>query len=291
MLYTNVIKARVAFTAYARHARLGVYNAAMPVVHGFLERHHFHTEVPSLSGALGRFRSKVVKLQTWWKCVRTVRLAYVDLFMPMWQGFQAPIYKADAEKQAYQQQQRALADTRDRASSKRRSLSSNQRSGERQAGSRRGSGRDNVMTALERQKLIELAQDQLPSYVIKIILMDYIKTMQQSFRHRVQQWKEQREKDKFKHDLEGFGIVDDGAENEGFHLKPRIVYIDRYELEELVEDSVKKWKDGAWREIRHNRLRLLKWTFKWWQRSPQIARQAAAKRLEKPGSSPIPSDG
>lgn len=283
-LYVNVIRARVAFAAYVRHARLGVFNATMPIARGFLEQHHFHREVPSLNGALSRFRGKVRILQKWWKGVRTIRKAYVEFFEPMWLNLQGAFYKAEAEKQAHLQHHQALAEKEARDTSSRTSVGG--RRGSQAVGSMSSSlrhGRNKSkcdgMSMLERVKLIEQSQDQLPAYVITVILMEYIVRMQKSYRQRVFQWREDLEKDEFRHDLEGFGIVNEDDEEHGAGplLKPRLVYIDEEELEVLVQESLEKWREGEWREIRHNRLRILRKTFREMRRWKAIARQAAAQ--------------
>lgn len=285
-LYYNIIRSRVAFTTFARHARIAAMNMAMPVCTEFIQKHAFHREVPSLGGALSRFRSKVIRLQKWWIKLRTIRGAYAEFFIPLWMTHQTLHYKVEAEKQAHKEHLQAMQEKENSSSSRGGRRGSGNGLGRAKPGLNQGQGtsaerrrRDSRdMTEAERKKSIEASQDQLPDYVAKVVLLEYVMSMQRSFRKRMKEWKDEVEKDEFKHDLEGFGIVDDMPEGaEAHHVKPRLVYVDMEELQALVDSSIKRWARGFWKEIRHNRFRLLRRTFKWWQRWPTVKKQMHLK--------------
>jgi len=315
-LYTNVIKARIAFTAYARHARLGVFHATVPIAQGFLLRHFTgKSEAPSLGAALSRFKSKVLCIQRWWHGQWTIRKAYVEFFTPIWMELQHALYRIEAERQAIKEEEllklvkeKHGADHSRQAPLQRRNSGGHQlqhlptssnltvatssnssrlsgtagASGQSQGHSpgRRRKSDTAQKTALERQKAIEAAQDQLPIYIVKIILVDYIRRMQKTYTKRVQVWEDEMKKEEFRHDLEGFGVTEDDHESEDDELeKPRFVYVDREEMQALVSDSLNQWKEGDWKEIRHNRVRLVKRPFQWWRRCQQLARQQRALGL------------
>merc|ERR1712232_1341630 len=76
-LYRNVIKMRLALTAYARTMQPLVMAASAPVVRHFLDIHAFHKEAPNVAGALRRFRARVVLIQKWWAQLKMIRRAYI----------------------------------------------------------------------------------------------------------------------------------------------------------------------------------------------------------------------
>lgn len=317
-LYKNIVRARIAFTAYARHGRLAVFQATMPVVKTFLETNTFHREVPSLVGALTHFKSKVLMLQRWWSSIRTIRSAYVELFLSTWTEIQPELYKAEAEKQAIDEHQlaqehRHSSTTSHGAGNGRHATPHGPHGGHGAAhgGTHSGHGGGGhpstphvrrrkstdgaFRTALDRQKHIEMAQDQLPDYIAKVILRDYIVQMQKSHRRRIAQWIEEVKQENFQHDLEGFLVAKPEADSDGeseseddvaLH-RPRRVYVDRDELKALVKESLAKWKHGEWREIRMNRLRLMRRPFKAWQRRSLVVRNHSDNEREDL-KSPIP---
>jgi hypothetical protein len=301
-LYHNIVYARIAFTAYARHARLGVFHAGMPIVRSFLETEGFNREVPSLTGALSRFKGKVIVLQRWWRGVRIKRNAYVQFFLPMWLDLQMLIYRAKAEKLAMEELAQQNPETHTRGSTIRRNSNSGADLKQTQhhtsaahpadhqvdSNTRRGRRPSQCSTrvhhrVLERQKTIEATQDQLPAYIIKVLLMEYILRMQKTYRQRVKDWEEEVQNDEFKHDLEGFGVADedeDSDDDDDPHFrKPRAVYVDRDELQAIVKDSVATWNAGGWKELRHSRHRIMKGSLKPWRRYVIDKRNRAAMGL------------
>lgn len=273
-LYLNVIRARIAFTAYVRHAQLGVYHGAMPIISGFLAKHAFHREAPTVTGALSQFRAKVVLIQFWWRGIRNVRRAYVDIWLPAWNGYQAAFGKSDMEKQARKDHQLAQQAEKESKCEGRRASGAS-------SGGRRASVASNHRGNSRKEKASCLAQAQglLPEYIAKYVLSNYVGDMQRSYRKRVLAWEEELQKDEFRHDLEACGIVgEDASDNDDLaSRKPRQIYVDKEELEALVKETLDKWKVGGWKDIRHNRCRLLKRTFTTWRRCKQIVRQLTAK--------------
>merc|ERR1740121_2986270 len=49
--------------------------------------------------------------------------------------------------------------------------------------------------------------------------------------------------------------------------QPRVVYIDKTELETVVRAKITTWKNGGYKHIVANRKRILKKPFKAWQRA------------------------
>lgn len=291
-LYTNIVRARLAFTAYARHARLGVFHGSMPIVRSFMQMEGVQQEANSLSGALRQFKKKVVTIQRWWRGFLIMRLAYVEFFLPLWMEIQQEAYSRQAEVEALKHHghenpisaHRPLLVRRNTFVAERTSISVVQAgAGARKPSIQWPSGHHHKRrnSREEKRKAIEEGLDRLPAWMIQILIREYIIRMQKTHINRVKAWEEDVRKDDFKHDLEGFGVVDehehessDSDEDPHFH-RPRSVYVDRIELEVLVKESMATWRDGGWKELRYNRSRMLKHAFKQWFRVLHTTKERA----------------
>mmetsp|Transcript_124760 Transcript_124760/g.216324 ORF Transcript_124760/g.216324 Transcript_124760/m.216324 type:complete len:766 (-) Transcript_124760:45-2342(-) len=290
-LYKNVIHLRMALAGYVRHCRPAALCASEPVIRMFLDQYAFARESPSITGGFRRFRARVVMIQKWWFQLKTIRLAYISLFMPMWCEILTRVYKEMAVEQVRQEEVRAQEEETARKKAMQGRVTGvlevpsikNPRRGsnllQRQSTMRsirtRGSLEDDgPMTKEELLKHIEATQDKIPSYISHMVLKDYIKSMQRSHQDRLAQWKSQIRKTQLAHDVEVFSGRTD---HQHALKKPRVVYIDPDELEAEVKKTIAIWDNGGYKHIRHNRLRLVKRVFNKWYKMQQILAAGAAR--------------
>jgi len=210
-LYRNVIKMRLALTAYARTMQPLVMAASAPVVRHFLDIHAFHKEAPNVAGALRRFRARVVLIQKWWAQLKMIRRAYISLFKERyWHSFQSQVYQELAKEGAAkafalalaegEAKQAALGGRATITASKDPNRPSETECPERiwltNLAKRSRAERSNGLVVPETQTtslkdwqdilLEKLLEDPLPEWMISKILYEYIRGMQRSHRNRVQ---------------------------------------------------------------------------------------------------------
>jgi len=284
-LYRNVIKLRVALIAYTRMVRPAVMSASQPVIRGFLDVYAFHRESPTLSGALNRFRARVVLIQKWWAQLKLIRKAYVCLFLPFWIEIQMRVYKEWSHEIASQEHAAMQAENDIRktlAAGRVSDMEKASRLSRRNLTKGPSVLRTNTRGSFDseadlsvpaRQATIEQNMDQLPVREVKPLLTAYICKMQRSHKQRVKDWEENRQAAQWAKDLEGFGVHEDapkGAKPGALSsTKPRVVYKDFTELEALVRQHMERWKkaEGDFKHVKAGRRNIMKQPFRAWVRS------------------------
>jgi len=296
LLYMNVFRLRTALIAYTRVVQPVVAARMQPVIRAFLEQYAFHREAPTLTGALQRFRGRVVQIQRWVRQLKMIRNAYITLFMSIWDTLQDAQYKqlaadmAEKDVAVSQTEHTAMKAFRDLEAS----LGSKSKGGRRRSSvngmkeqtkessrkskhlARRDSSlrldTDMRQSLTTRAKTIEstLLVDPVPRYLIKAVLNDYIREMMYSHKRRVAEWQSMQKRAEYLKDLEGFGVHD---QREHRHeacfnsARPLVVYIDKAELEVVVRETVARWGEGEFKHVRANRKRIMEKPFRAWVRA------------------------
>lgn len=288
-MYKNMIRFRMALSAYARHCKPAALCASEPVIRVFLDQYAFHREAPSIQGSFRRFRARVVQIQKWWYQLKMIRAAYISLFLPMWSEIQNRLYKeaamvqAQKDEELYEEEQRIRKDavagrvsqeTLDRIQKRKNSAghlpptpmatpagARPTLASLKSMKTRHMHEADMPMTMEERVKLVEAHQEVIPGYIVQVALGDYIRHMQQTHTERLKKWEDEKGQNTFVHDVEIFsGHTDDVNRL----ARPRVVYVNRKELQKIVKNAIDEWERGGYKHVRHNRLRILSRPFKKW---------------------------
>lgn len=83
-LYRNIIRLRLGVAAFARHCQLASCAVGQPALKWFLQTHIEHRETPSVGGLLAGFRRKVLLVQKFWKRLKRIRKARVEVMESAW---------------------------------------------------------------------------------------------------------------------------------------------------------------------------------------------------------------
>jgi len=267
-LYHNVCTFRAALATYCRVVRPAVRSNAQPIVCLFLSQYAFHREVPNIRGTLGKFRAKIVLVQHWWRMKLIIRSAYRELLTPFWEKAQLKVCMEEAATE----------------SAKVEAL--NSKAGVGIKGPNVLDARE-VMKPASQPTTIKKEKSRrgskmtfdpwsiCPIYIAHLLMNDYIAQMQRTHKLRVKAWEDQKVKTAFTEDLDAFTGGDAVRTVKG---KPRSVYIDPHEMEAIVRQTVENWRQGVFRHLYWNRVRIMRGPLHLWANScgvkvqPDIAR-------------------
>lgn len=114
----------------------------------------------------------------------------------------------------------------------------------------------------------EDSEQDVPDYVVNVVLYEYITILQRTHPARVKAWQHEMQNEEFSKDVEGFmtkGFQGDAIQNVFHRPKPRAVYIDVAELGMKVRETIDEWEAGTFRWMTMNRNRLLRGPWKAWK--------------------------
>lgn len=255
-LYKNKIRFRLCMATYVRMMRPAICTASQPKIRQYLETHQSHKEVPSLRGALDRFRMKVVRMQRMFRQVMLIRRAYVKLFMEKWLRYQNQIFmeKINAEEER-------LLGSKIGEEEKKQDHTAPARSRISTTESCRNSGG----ASIDMSEFTERTAKDMPSeFMARTWLFEYIRNMQKDHPRRVKVWEASMQNLTVQKDLQNFGIDTEDLAEKG-PTKKRAVYLDQAELEALVRTKVAEWLGGGFKVEKAHRRRLLSPAFEAWE--------------------------
>eukprot|EP00927_Polykrikos_kofoidii_P055274 TRINITY_DN49550_c0_g1_i1.p1 TRINITY_DN49550_c0_g1~~TRINITY_DN49550_c0_g1_i1.p1 ORF type:complete len:917 (-),score=105.89 TRINITY_DN49550_c0_g1_i1:56-2806(-) len=258
-LYKNAIRLRFACAAYVRTMKPVTKHMAQPVICQFIGQHAFHREVPTLRGTLARFRSRVISIQRKWRKFKTMRLAFVDVLFPHWMDIQQKIYTSQAEIDAFRDHQTRQTEIEMNQSAINKLSAINAR----KVGQRRTLVPRSILRSFttdgtsSEMNRVNSELYQVPEYIVRLQLYEYVMAMQKGHAARVQKWLAEHENDDA---LQTVANSKHKALDESSVRLP-MMYLDEDELEVMVQKCIDLWKVGAFVGIEHHRLRLLKITF------------------------------
>jgi len=275
-LYAEIVRFRVALMAYARHARMMTFHMAHTKVSGFLKQYAFHREAPSVIGSLRRMRMRVVQVQRLWLQKRMRREAYIELFLPIWVELQETLVKEkpsimDDDGDDPPSRHMSPEPTK-KSMTQAKTMNSTAGSPDSRSRSRGRASRKNTVTTnfgdLSSDYVAPDGQDVVPPSYIRVLLNDYLISMERSRESRIKAWEEEKAKLALQKDLQDVLGTTGQASSVMPTLRPRppLVYRDMDELKALVEEKLHMWRTGHFREVRHNYLRLLRDYWRQWER-------------------------
>jgi len=152
----------------------------------------------------------------------------------------------------------------------------------------------------------EEPEEEMPDWVGKKMLYDYIVVMQKTFVQRIKDWEEKMKQASAKLEVEQFAGTEGGdAEVEVQELKlhrPRRVYVDTDEILALLKKHIVIWHSGGYAHLKKNRTRLLEYGWRAFagprmvmakrlSGKPNVKVKAAPKRKKKAEQSDPSADG
>eukprot|EP00931_Biecheleriopsis_adriatica_P084641 TRINITY_DN5857_c1_g1_i1.p1 TRINITY_DN5857_c1_g1~~TRINITY_DN5857_c1_g1_i1.p1 ORF type:complete len:832 (+),score=201.94 TRINITY_DN5857_c1_g1_i1:69-2564(+) len=266
MIWRNAVKLRTAMVVYARTMLPLAKALAAPAIQQFIATHANNKESPSIMDALQRYRTHIVRLQRRFLKNQRMRRAYVSCLLPAWKKCQNKAYetfladraaaavaaaKANAEHLA--QLQGVMGDD-DKKKGKKAQKSSSWGPAAR---AKTGEGK--------KGKESEEEFEEMPEYVGKIVLYNYVMDMQQTFLKRVKSWEDLMQQASSAAEIENFCGTEGDADSDMKKLKlarPRKIYLDQAELTKLVRRHMEIWHKGGYVHIKGNHFRILRMGFR-----------------------------
>jgi len=112
----------------------------------------------------------------------------------------------------------------------------------------------------------EEPEEEMPDWVGRKVLYDYVVSMQKSFILRLKEWEEKMRQASAHLEVEQFAGTEGGeAEIEVHELKrhkPRKIYVDANEILAVIKNHLVIWHAGGYAHLKKNRIRLLEYGWK-----------------------------
>jgi hypothetical protein len=97
-MYRQVVQLRLGLAAFVRHSRQASAAFSSPALKWFLEVFAYHKEAPSMKGALRSFKKNVLLVQRFYKRLRGMRMARVEVLESAWSTVHLQVMKAQREE-------------------------------------------------------------------------------------------------------------------------------------------------------------------------------------------------